>query len=121
LCVLICAQTATARADAADKPFLLFISYGTILAIYICLESAYQVYMFMTDDGAYDMPSPDLPSDGSPPTHTVVSTHRLTDGQADHQQEVEFSPLVYMLLAMIGAFFTLAIGGLATYHWYLVW
>lgn len=34
------------------RPFLLFITYGTIMAVYIALESAYSVYQFFTDPPA---------------------------------------------------------------------
>jgi hypothetical protein len=36
-------------------------------------------------------------------------------------QEVELAPVVFMLLAIVAGFFTLAVGGLAGYHWYLAW
>lgn len=34
------------------RPFLLFITYGTLMAVYISLESAYSVYQFFTDPPA---------------------------------------------------------------------
>jgi len=33
----------------------------------------------------------------------------------------ELTPVSFMLLTFIGAFFTMTIGGLAGYHWYLIW
>lgn len=35
--------------DSADKPFLLFISYGTLLAFYAMLEAGYESFRFFQD------------------------------------------------------------------------
>ncbi len=39
--------------EVADKPFLLFISYGTLLSIYVALEAGYESYRFLQAPGDF--------------------------------------------------------------------
>jgi hypothetical protein len=75
----------------------LFASYGTLLALYIFIESVLCTIRYFSDPADYASHSP------------------------DNMQVSEIVPVTFMLLSMIGGFFTMTIGGLAGYHWYLVW
>ncbi len=35
------------------------------------------------------------------------------------EQDFDFAPIVFMVLAILGLFFGLAVGSLAGYHWWL--
>lgn len=90
-----------------DKPFLLFLTYGTLLAVYSCIESAVQLANYVFS-----------------PTTRVSSTAMQTShirAEAPSLVEVDLSPVIIMLLVATGFFMTLAVGGLAIYHWYLTW
>nr|XP_031858175.1 uncharacterized protein CI109_006417 [Kwoniella shandongensis]KAA5525247.1 hypothetical protein CI109_006417 [Kwoniella shandongensis] len=95
-----------------DKPFLLFVSYATLLSIYVMLEAGYECIRFFRDpDGAI--------------AHTA-SQQQLSIGEADQTQragawanEVGLAPAVFMMLTVMGFFMTLAVGSLAGFHWYL--
>lgn len=39
---------------------------------------------------------------------------------ADAQLQLTFTPVLFLLLAIVGGCLTLALGGLAAYHWYLM-
>ncbi|WWD22188.1 hypothetical protein CI109_106679 [Kwoniella shandongensis] len=94
------------------KPFLLFVSYATLLSIYVMLEAGYECIRFFRDpDGAI--------------AHTA-SQQQLSIGEADQTQragawanEVGLAPAVFMMLTVMGFFMTLAVGSLAGFHWYL--
>lgn len=85
------------QTDTVDKPFLLFVSYGTLLAFTIFVGSVLSMINYLTHPEDYT---------SSSPSGMDVS---------------ELTPVSFMLLTFIGAFFTMTIGGLAGYHWYLVW
>ncbi|RSH83805.1 palmitoyltransferase for Vac8p [Saitozyma podzolica] len=107
------------------KPFLLFITYGTLLAIYTSVESAYQTYLFFVDlldyaEARYPPKQDQLQGNG---TDTIDCSQdgvcEPTAARMPEPLEVELAPVVFMLLAIVAGFFTLAVGGLAGYHWYL--
>jgi hypothetical protein len=81
----------------SDKSFLLFVSYGTLLALFIFIESGLSMIHYFTHPDDYTSDSP------------------------SGMEISELTPVSFMLLTFIGAFFTMTIGGLAGYHWYLVW
>lgn len=85
------------RSRIVDKPFLLFISYGTLLALYIFIEGVLCTIQYFND-----------PRDYANPTANDLGAS-------------EFTPVSFMFLAIVGGFFTLTIGGLSAYHWYLAW
>lgn len=73
------------------------MSYGTLLAVYILIEGVLCTIQYFAH-----------PRDYASPT-------------ADDLGVSEITPVSFMFLAIIGGFFTLTIGGLAGYHWYLAW
>jgi hypothetical protein len=81
----------------ADKPFLLFVSYGTLLALFIFVASGLSMIHYLTHPEDY------------------------ASNSASGMQVSELTPVSFILLTFVGAFFTMTIGGLAGYHWYLVW
>jgi hypothetical protein len=85
------------NAKTSDKSFLLFITYGTLLAAYIFIESCLCTIHYFSNPVDYASHSP------------------------DSMEVSEIVPVTFMLLTTIGGFFTMTIGGLAGYHWYLVW
>jgi uncharacterized membrane protein required for colicin V production len=76
----------------ADKPFLLFVSYGTLLALFVAIESCISLVHYLTRTPGYD----------------------------DDSTISDLIPVSFLVLTFVGAFFTMSIGGLAGYHWYLV-
>ena len=84
-------------ADILDKPFLLFVSYGTLLAFYIFINSGLSMI------------------------HYFIHPEDYTSASSSGMEVSELTPVSFMLLTFIGAFFTMTMGGLAGYHWYLVW
>lgn len=82
-----------------DKPFLLFLTYGTLLAVYSCIETSIHLADFILSPDTLIVP-PDVDSPGL--------------------LEVNLSPVLMLLLVGTGFFMTIGVGGLAVYHWYLV-
>ena len=35
--------------------------------------------------------------------------------------QLDLAPIIFMLLAILGVFFALTVGGLAGYHWWMAW
>ncbi|KAE8540280.1 hypothetical protein D1P53_003224 [Cryptococcus gattii VGV] len=91
------------------KPFLLFITYATLLANYTTFETGYEVYLYFVRP--FEDPAPASPyqsglsSNSSLPVPVAAS---LPLGLA-----------VSMMLLIMGVFVTLSVGGLACFHWWL--
>ncbi|OXC85204.1 vacuolar protein [Cryptococcus neoformans] len=87
------------------KPFLLFITYGTLLAIYITFETGYEVYLYLFYhlDHSASSHQNNLSSPSSPPVPISL----------------QLGPAVSMMLLAMGIFITLSVGGLACFHWWL--
>lgn len=92
-----------------DKPFLLFITYATLLACYTTFETGYEVYLYFVrpieDPAPASSYRSGLSSNSSLPVPVTAS---LPLGLA-----------VSMMLFTMGVFVTLAVGGLACFHWWL--
>jgi len=73
------------------------VSYGTLLSLSILIGSGLSMIHYLTHPEDYTSDSP------------------------SGMEVSELTPVSFMLLTFIGAFFTMTIGGLAGYHWYLVW
>ncbi|ORX34461.1 DHHC palmitoyltransferase-domain-containing protein [Kockovaella imperatae] len=86
------------------KPFLLFVTYSSILSLYGSIESGYETFRFFEDPEAFYPNTPLCPT-----------------GQECVQvpQSFDLGPIFFMLLAVLGGFFALAVGSLAGYHWWL--
>ncbi len=74
---------------ANHKPFLLFLLYTTLLALWVAATSAQVVVWFFRDPDAAD-------------------------------EVVNFTPVAWLMLVMMGCVFGLSIGGFAVYHVFLV-
>jgi len=53
--------------------------------------------------------------------HYFIHPEDYTSASSSGMEVSELTPVSFMLLTFIGAFFTMTMGGLAGYHWYLVW
>jgi len=53
--------------------------------------------------------------------HYFTHPNDYTSDSSTGMEVSELTPVSFMLLTFIGGFFTMTIGGLAGYHWYLVW
>ncbi|KAL0243393.1 hypothetical protein I308_105357 [Cryptococcus tetragattii IND107] len=91
------------------KPFLLFITYATLLACYTTFETGYEVYLYFVrpieDPAPASSYRSGLSSNSSLPVPVTAS---LPLGLA-----------VSMMLFTMGVFVTLSVGGLACFHWWL--
>ncbi|KAK4684173.1 hypothetical protein P7C73_g6030, partial [Tremellales sp. Uapishka_1] len=114
-------QIGLPSSDTSDAghplPFILFVTYGTILAVYTTAEAGYEAYRYLSEPqpGAYDAlanaAGADCPDDQACPTQlTLLSAPVTTD----------VGPVIIMMLTLMGFFFSLSVGSLMSYHWYLV-
>ncbi|KAK8846875.1 hypothetical protein IAR55_005965 [Kwoniella newhampshirensis] len=93
------------------KPFLLFVSYATLLALYVTIEAGYECFrLFQDPDVTLSQPPPPQLSLGE------AESRKTTDTWAN---ELGLTPAVFMMLAVLGVFMMLAVGSLAGFHWYL--
>lgn len=88
-----------------DKPFLLFITYGTLLAIYTTFETGYEVYLYFFHP--LDHPLPSHLGDLSSPSPLPAPV------------SLQLGPAVSIMLLTMGIFITFSVGGLACFHWWL--
>lgn len=82
------------------KFFVLFVTYAALLALFGCSQSALEAYRFFQDPSRYD--------GGAYPENDMEAL------------QLTFTPVLFMLLAIVGGCLSLALGGLAGYHWYLM-
>lgn len=92
-----------------DKPFLLFITYATLLASYTTFETGYEVYLYFV------RPLEDL-APASPYQSGLSSNSSLLVPVAT---SLPLGLAVSMMLLTMGVFVTLSVGGLACFHWWL--
>lgn len=92
-----------------DKPFLLFITYATLLASYTTFETGYEVYLYFV------RPLEDL-APASPYQSGLSSNSSLLVPVAT---SLPLGLAVSMMLLTMGVFVTLSVGGLAGFHWWL--
>ena len=71
-----------------------------MLAVYSCIESALQLATFILDPDTFMVPE------------DVYSPGLL---------QLNLSPVLMLILMATGFFMTIGVGGLAVYHWFLVW
>ncbi|WVQ75712.1 hypothetical protein IAR50_005342 [Cryptococcus sp. DSM 104548] len=95
------------------KSFLLFITYGTLLAIYSVFETSYETYRFFSDPDA--AVSHRRPSISNP---SVFEDGKSAD-MSNWSNDIGLSPAVFILLTILGVFIGLSVGGLACFHWWL--
>ncbi|WVQ84850.1 hypothetical protein IAT38_007007 [Cryptococcus sp. DSM 104549] len=93
------------------KPFLLFISYGTLLGAYATFEAGYESCRFFKDPDAA-ISHTQLEANGT----AIEGGSAYIGTWAD---DIGLSPAVFMMLTVMGAFMTLSVGGLACFHWWL--
>nr|KIR44131.1 hypothetical protein I312_06664 [Cryptococcus bacillisporus CA1280] len=91
------------------KPFLLFITYATLLASYTTFETGYEVYLYFV------RPLEDL-APASPYQSGLSSNSSLLVPVAT---SLPLGLAVSMMLLTMGVFVTLSVGGLACFHWWL--
>ncbi|WVR04496.1 hypothetical protein IAU60_001500 [Kwoniella sp. DSM 27419] len=107
------------------KAFLLFVNYGLLLAVYITIEAGYESIRFLRDPDAAISHSQIVQLEAGhnatggclPGAICTSSTSELQSGAWTDTSIV--SPAVAMMLGIMGAFMTMAMGGLALFHWYL--
>ncbi|EIW68828.1 hypothetical protein TREMEDRAFT_63293 [Tremella mesenterica DSM 1558] len=99
------------RCVLKNKPFVLFINYSTLLAAYAAIECIIATFRYFADPTVFIV-DPLLISNVTCTTPDCV--RRPTES------EVDLSPVVSMLMAIMGVFCTLAVGSLAGYHWHLM-
>ncbi|ODN79254.1 hypothetical protein L202_03269 [Cryptococcus amylolentus CBS 6039] len=95
------------------KSFLLFITYGTLLAIYSVFETSYETYRFFSDPDA--AVSHRRPSN----SNSTVLDDAKNAHMSDWSNDIGLSPAVFMMLTILGVFIGLSLGGLACFHWWL--
>src|SRR3954470_2580454 len=89
------------------KPFLLFLIYASLLAIFCGVESGKVVYAFFTDIGGDDVSS-------------LAHLGGVRGPDAPSQEIVDFKPVSHLMVCMAGLIFTLSIGSFTLFHLYLV-
>nr|ODN93332.1 hypothetical protein L203_00603 [Cryptococcus depauperatus CBS 7841] len=95
------------------KSFLLFVTYGTLLAVFITSQAGYEIYRsFQAPDDAISQQPPLANS-----TATLSPENRIETGS--WSDELGLGPAVCIMLTIMGSFITLSVGGLACFHWWL--
>ncbi|WVF69853.1 hypothetical protein IAT40_004634 [Kwoniella sp. CBS 6097] len=100
------------------KPFFLFINYATLLAVYATLEAGYETFRFFQDPDAAVPHSKIVQLEGDA-NGTIPFAQPIATSSETWSDGLGLSPAVFMMLFVMGGFMTLAIGGLAIFHWYL--
>ncbi|KIR97642.1 vacuolar protein [Cryptococcus deuterogattii 2001/935-1] len=91
------------------KPFLLFITYATLLATYTTFETGYEVYLYFFCPFDHSAPAS--------PYQSGLSSNSSLPGPV--AAPLPLGLAVSMMLLTMGVFMTLSVGGLACFHWWL--
>lgn len=94
------------------KYFILFVTYAALLSLFGCSQASLEAYRFFQDPSRYD--------GGAYPENDMEAVSLRASAWVDSQLQLTFTPVLFLLLAIIGGCMSLTLGGLAAYHWYLM-